>query len=126
METERIPEPQIEGTWVTLEAIIKNSQGIHARPCAMIVGKTLKYPGDVLMEKLAPFEQDEEQKGKINCKSLTGIMMQNLPPESKVKLYVQIYKNENAREPKIEEARTFCRELYQLVISDFEAAYKEL
>jgi phosphotransferase system HPr (HPr) family protein len=122
MENE-IPQIQIEGPWVTLEAIIKNSQGIHARPSALIVRKTITYKGEILLEKLGPFEKDEERKNSTDCKSLTGIMMQNLPQDSKIKLYVEIYDDKSPKEKQIETAKTFCRELYQLVTSEFEAAY---
>ncbi len=45
---------------------VQNKMGIHARPAAMIVRVTTKFPGDVF------FEKDDEQ---VNGKSIMGLMM---------------------------------------------------
>lgn len=50
----------------SIELVVKNRLGIHARPAAMIVRLANKYPAEVFIEK------DEEQ---VNGKSIMGIMM---------------------------------------------------
>lgn len=47
------------------EIIIKNAQGLHARPAAMLVQITSKYNSNVIIHK------DEE---KVNGKSIMGIL----------------------------------------------------
>jgi phosphocarrier protein len=50
----------------TIELIVSNKMGIHARPAAMIVRVANKYGADVIVEK------DDEQ---VNGKSIMGLMM---------------------------------------------------
>lgn len=50
----------------TVELVVKNRMGVHARPAAMIVRIANKYPADITVEK------DEEQ---VNGKSIMGLMM---------------------------------------------------
>jgi len=45
---------------------VQNKMGIHARPAAMIVRLTTKFPGEVF------FEKDDEE---VNGKSIMGLMM---------------------------------------------------
>ena len=56
--------PQIQEFEKTL--VVKNKQGIHARPAAMIVKTANKYEAEVYVEK------DGEQ---VNGKSIMGLMM---------------------------------------------------
>ncbi len=56
--------PQIQEIEKTL--VVKNKQGIHARPAAMIVKTANKYEAEVYVEK------DGEQ---VNGKSIMGLMM---------------------------------------------------
>ena len=56
--------PQIGEIEKTL--VVKNKQGIHARPAAMIVKTANKYEAEVYVEK------DGEQ---VNGKSIMGLMM---------------------------------------------------
>lgn len=50
----------------TLELIVSNKMGVHARPAAMIVRIANKYGADLAVEK------DGEQ---VNGKSIMGLMM---------------------------------------------------
>ncbi len=56
--------PQIREIEKTL--VVKNKQGIHARPAAMIVKTANKYAAEIYVEK------DGEQ---VNGKSIMGLMM---------------------------------------------------
>ena len=47
------------------ELVMKNSQGLHARPAAMLVQVVSKYNSVVIIQK------GEE---KVNCKSIMGIL----------------------------------------------------
>ncbi|MFO7725941.1 MAG: HPr family phosphocarrier protein [Oceanipulchritudo sp.] len=50
----------------SIELIVSNKMGIHARPAAMIVRVANKYAADVMVEK------ENEQ---VNGKSIMGLMM---------------------------------------------------
>ena len=50
----------------TIELVVKNRMGIHARPAAMIVRIANRYPAELYVEK------DDEQ---VNGKSIMGLMM---------------------------------------------------
>ncbi|MFA5257776.1 MAG: HPr family phosphocarrier protein [Opitutales bacterium] len=50
----------------TVEFIVKNRMGIHARPAAMIVRIANRFPAELYVEK------DDEQ---VNGKSIMGLMM---------------------------------------------------
>ena len=50
----------------SVDFIVSNKMGIHARPAAMIVRVANKYGADIIVEK------DEEQ---VNGKSIMGLMM---------------------------------------------------
>jgi len=50
----------------TVELIVKNRMGIHARPAAMIVRIANRFPAELYVEK------DDEQ---VNGKSIMGLMM---------------------------------------------------
>lgn len=54
------------GTQQTIDLIVKNRMGVHARPAAMIVRIANRYPADLYVEK------DDEQ---VNGKSIMGLMM---------------------------------------------------
>ena len=119
-----IPKPAREGPWMTLEAIVINPLGIHVRPSALITRKALNYPGDVLIQRLEPPPETHQLKLAANCKSVTDIVTREITPNSKVKLSIEIceaYTNH----PKIHEASAFCKEMYALVTSTFDEAYKE-
>ena len=57
------------------EVIIKNPQGLHARPAAMFVQVTNKYTADVTVQR------DEE---KVNGKSIMGILTLGAHKGSKI------------------------------------------
>ncbi len=57
------------------EVIIKNSQGLHARPAAMFVQVASKYNSNVSIQK------DGE---KVNGKSIMGILTLGAKKDSKV------------------------------------------
>lgn len=84
--------------------IIKNKQGLHARPAALFVQIANKFDSDVTVTK---------GKTKINGKSIMGIMMLEAGKGSKVTI---VTKGEDA-----EEAMT---ELENLLLSDIEDAIK--
>ncbi|RME69160.1 MAG: HPr family phosphocarrier protein [Verrucomicrobia bacterium] len=63
METKA--EPPADGV-IDKTLVVQNKMGIHARPAAMIVRVTSKFPGEVY------FEKDDEQ---VNAKSIMGLMM---------------------------------------------------
>lgn len=50
----------------SIELVVSNKTGIHARPAAMIVRIANRYPAEVYVEK------DDEQ---VNGKSIMGLMM---------------------------------------------------
>ncbi len=50
----------------TIELIVKNRMGIHARPAAMVVRIANRFPAELYVEK------DDEQ---VNGKSIMGLMM---------------------------------------------------
>lgn len=60
------PETNQSNTNKSLELIVENKMGIHARPAAMIVRIANTYSGEVWVEK------DEE---RVNGKSIMGLMM---------------------------------------------------
>jgi phosphocarrier protein len=51
---------------ITVELIVKNRMGIHARPAAMVVRIANRFPAELYVEK------DDEQ---VNGKSIMGLMM---------------------------------------------------
>jgi len=55
-----------QGSQISVELIVKNRMGIHARPAAMIVRIANRFPAELYGEK------DDEQ---VNGKSIMGLMM---------------------------------------------------
>lgn len=62
---------------VIVEVVIKNPQGLHARPAAMFVQIASKYNANVTLQK------DEE---RVNGKSIMGILTLGIEQNSKVVL----------------------------------------
>ncbi len=60
----------------TIELVVQNKMGVHARPAAMIVRIANRYPADIYVEK------DDEQ---VNGKSIMGLMMLAAGQGSKLK-----------------------------------------
>lgn len=84
--------------------IIKNKQGLHARPAALFVQIANKFDSDVTVMK---------GKTRVNGKSIMGIMMLEAPKGAKVTI---ITKGEDAEAAMIE--------LENLLLSDIEDALK--
>lgn len=64
MHTEESTSPGTQQQ--SVELVVKNRMGIHARPAAMIVRIANRFPADIYVEK------DDEQ---VNGKSIMGLMM---------------------------------------------------
>lgn len=84
--------------------IIKNKQGLHARPAALFVQIANKFDSDVTVSK---------GKTKVNGKSIMGIMMLEAGKGAKVTIVT-----------KGEDAETAMAELENLLLSDIEEAIK--
>lgn len=67
-------------TQQSIELIVKNRMGIHARPAAMIVRIANRFPADLYVEK------DDEQ---VNGKSIMGLMMLAAGQGSKLRFTVE-------------------------------------
>ncbi len=84
--------------------IIKNKQGLHARPAALFVQIANKFDSDVMVSK---------GKTKVNGKSIMGIMMLEAGSGSKVTIVT-----------KGEDAQKAIEELENLLLSDIEDIIK--
>jgi phosphotransferase system HPr (HPr) family protein len=84
--------------------IIKNKQGLHARPAALFVQIANKFDSDVVVSK---------GKTKVNGKSIMGIMMLEAGRGSKVTIIT-----------KGEDAQQAITELENLLLSDIEDIIK--
>jgi phosphocarrier protein len=84
--------------------IIKNKQGLHARPAALFVQIANKFDSDVVVTK---------GKAKVNGKSIMGIMMLEAGRGSKVTITT-----------KGEDAQQAITELENLLLSDIEDIIK--
>lgn len=84
--------------------IIKNKQGLHARPAALFVQIANKFDCDVTVIK---------GKNKVNGKSIMGIMMLEASKGAKVTIIT-----------KGEDAENAMAELEALLLSDIEDAIK--
>ena len=84
--------------------IIKNKQGLHARPAALFVQIANKFDSDVMVSK---------GKTKVNGKSIMGIMMLEAGSGSKVTIIT-----------KGEDAQKAIEELENLLLSDIEDIIK--
>lgn len=84
--------------------IIKNKQGLHARPAALFVQIANKFDSDVTVMK---------GKTRVNGKSIMGIMMLEAPRGAKVTIIT-----------KGEDAEAAMTELENLLLSDIEDALK--
>ena len=84
--------------------IIKNKQGLHARPAALFVQIANKFDSDVTVMK---------GKTKVNGKSIMGIMMLEAPRGAKVTIIT-----------KGEDAQAAMTELENLLLRDIEDALK--
>ena len=62
------------------EVIVKNHQGLHARPAALFVQTVAKYNATVIVEK------DSE---RVNGNSIMGILTLGAHQNSKIKLTVE-------------------------------------
>ena len=59
-------ENKSSSSQLSVELIVKNRMGIHARPAAMVVRIANRFPAELYVEK------DDEQ---VNGKSIMGLMM---------------------------------------------------
>ena len=84
--------------------VIKNKQGLHARPAALFVQIANKFDSDVVVSK---------GKAKVNGKSIMGIMMLEAGRGSKVTITT-----------KGEDAQQAITELESLLLSDIEDIIK--
>ena len=84
--------------------VIKNKQGLHARPAALFVQIANKFDSDVVVSK---------GKAKVNGKSIMGIMMLEAGRGSKVTITI-----------KGEDAQQAITELENLLLSDIEDIIK--
>jgi phosphocarrier protein HPr len=84
--------------------MIKNKQGLHARPAALFVQIANKFDSDITVTK---------GKTKVNGKSIMGIMMLEAGRGSKVTIVT-----------KGEDAEAAMVELENLLLSDIEDAIK--
>ncbi|MDP3730339.1 MAG: HPr family phosphocarrier protein [Candidatus Omnitrophota bacterium] len=84
--------------------IIKNKQGLHARPAALFVQIANKFDSDVIVSK---------GKAKVNGKSIMGIMMLEAGRGSRVTITT-----------KGEDAQQAITELENLLSSDIEDIIK--
>ena len=84
--------------------VIKNKQGLHARPAALFVQIANKFDSDVVVSK---------GKAKVNGKSIMGIMMLEAGRGSKVTITA-----------KGEDAQQAITELENLLLSDIEDIIK--
>ena len=84
--------------------VIRNKQGLHARPAALFVQIANKFDSDVVVSK---------GKAKVNGKSIMGIMMLEAGRGSKVTITV-----------KGEDAQQAITELENLLLSDIEDIIK--
>lgn len=84
--------------------VIKNKQGLHARPAALFVQIANKFDSDVVVTK---------GKTKVNGKSIMGIMMLEAGRGSKVTITT-----------KGEDAQQAITELENLLLSDIEDIIK--
>jgi phosphotransferase system HPr (HPr) family protein len=84
--------------------VIKNKQGLHARPAALFVQIANKFDSDVVVSK---------GKAKVNGKSIMGIMMLEAGRGSKVTITT-----------KGEDAQQAITELENLLLSDIEDIIK--
>jgi len=84
--------------------VIKNKQGLHARPAALFVQIANKFDSDVIVSK---------GKAKVNGKSIMGIMMLEAGRGSKVTITT-----------KGEDAQQAITELENLLLSDIEDIIK--
>lgn len=84
--------------------IIKNKQGLHARPAALFVQIANKFDSDVMVSK---------GKTKVNGKSIMGIMMLEAGMGSKVTIIT-----------KGEDAHQAIKELESLLLGDIEDIIK--
>ena len=84
--------------------IIKNKQGLHARPAALFVQVANKFDSEVTVIK---------GKTRINGKSIMGIMMLEAGKGAKVTVIT-----------KGEDAEAAMRDLENLLLSDIEDAIK--
>jgi len=64
---------------IVKEIIVKNPQGLHARPAAMFVQIASRYNSNVTIQK-----NDE----KVNGKSIMGLLTLGVQPETKIILEV--------------------------------------
>jgi phosphocarrier protein HPr len=84
--------------------VIKNKQGLHARPAALFVQIANKFDSDVVVSK---------GKAKVNGKSIMGIMMLEAGRGTKVTITT-----------KGEDAQQAITELENLLLSDIEDIIK--
>jgi len=84
--------------------VIKNKQGLHARPAALFVQIANKFDSDVTVSK---------GKAKVNGKSIMGIMMLEAGRGSRITIIT-----------KGEDAQQAITELENLLLSDIEDIIK--
>ena len=80
---------------IVKEVIVKNAQGLHARPAALFVQITSRYNSNVTIRK------DDEM---VNGKSIMGILTLGVQPG--VKIFLEIDGDD---------AQELCRELEELL-----------
>jgi len=83
---------------IVKEIIVKNPQGLHARPAALFVQITSRYNSNVTIRK-----GDET----VNGKSIMGILTLGIQPKVKISLEIDG-----------DDAEELCQELEELLTQD--------
>ena len=65
---------------IVREIVVKNAQGLHARPAAMFVQITSRYNANVTIEKNGE---------KVNGKSIMGILTLGVQPGAKIVIEIE-------------------------------------
>jgi phosphotransferase system HPr (HPr) family protein len=99
--------------WTTLDLVVENEAGIHARPSAQITQRAQKYARQayiVLLESLAE-EILEKKNERYDCKQVISLMAMGALKGTLLRLYVQ--GNDDY-------AKNNCKELGELLSSRFD------
>jgi phosphotransferase system HPr (HPr) family protein len=104
------PQFVIRKGYTTIEAVVKNKQGIHARPSALLHTRQIEYqPRSITIERVGTNEEYE-------CTTL-NLLTANIRYNAKVRIVV---------EGVDETAKEACRKLYEIINSTEEEMDKRV
>lgn len=108
---------------ISVEAVVNDERGIHARPSAMIVKACSRYGGAVTVSRV-----DDPEGREYDCRAMMDLIEMGATQGTRLRFFVERPDIGDAREADLR-AQAFCDELTAIVsmtLDEIEAAGSRL